>query len=93
MRPFGAIPNVLMKVSGLGMADHHWTTERIRPWVLGALEIFSPGRCMFGSNWPVDRLYGSLASVVDAIRSIVMPVSAAAADQVLRTTAERCYRI
>jgi predicted TIM-barrel fold metal-dependent hydrolase len=93
MRPFAGIPNVLMKVSGLGMADHDWTIERIRPWVLSALEVFAPERCMFGSNWPVDGLYSGFASPANAIRSIVGEFSSDAADQVFRGTAERCYRI
>ena len=37
MRVLAQAPNVAMKISGLGMADHRWTVERIRPWVLEAV--------------------------------------------------------
>jgi predicted TIM-barrel fold metal-dependent hydrolase len=93
MQPLAATPNVLMKISGIGMADHGRTVDTIRPWVHAALEIFSPARCMFGTNWPVDRLYGSLPELVDTVRRIVAEVSEMAPAEVFRTTAERCYRL
>jgi predicted TIM-barrel fold metal-dependent hydrolase len=93
MRMLARAPNVVMKISGLGMADHLWTVERIRPWVLAAIGIFSPGRCMFGSNWPVDRLYSSYESLVDGFRRITTDLGADERDALFRGTAERCYRI
>jgi predicted TIM-barrel fold metal-dependent hydrolase len=93
MQPLSAAPNVVMKISGLGMADHAWTTRSIRPWVLAAIEIFSPARCMFGTNWPVDKLYGSLPALVSALRAIVGEVSTTAPGDVFRHTAARCYRL
>ena len=86
-------PNVVMKVSGLGMADHRWTVERIRPWVLEALRIFTPSRCMFGSNWPVDRLYSSYAELIGALREITGQLSPVERNAFFRGTAERCYRV
>ena len=38
-------PNVACKISGLGMGDHAWTVESIRPWVLGADRVV---RCRAG---------------------------------------------
>jgi predicted TIM-barrel fold metal-dependent hydrolase len=93
MQPLSAMPNVVMKVSGLGMADHDWTARSIRPWVLAAMEIFSPARCMFGTNWPVDHLYGSLQVLVSSVRAIVAEASDTAPAEVFRGTAERCYRL
>lgn len=93
IRPLAEAPNIVMKISGMGMADHDWTVERIRPWVLGAVEVFSPDRCMFGSNWPVDQLYASLPDLVGAVGSIVGELGPHASEAVLRRTAERCYRI
>jgi predicted TIM-barrel fold metal-dependent hydrolase len=93
MEPVAAAPNVAMKISGLGMAEHDWTIHSIRPWVLAALDLFSPARCMFGTNWPVDRLYGSLPTLVNSVRSIVAEVSETAPADVFEATAERCYRL
>ena len=53
-------PNVVIKISGLGMCDPKWTVESIRPWVMTCIEAFGVERIFFGTNWPVDRLYSVL---------------------------------
>ncbi|MDT0203153.1 amidohydrolase family protein [Nocardioides sp. AE5] len=60
------LPNTVIKVSGLGQVDHDWTVDSLRPWIQACLEIFGADRVVFGTNWPVDRLYSSYADVVDA---------------------------
>jgi predicted TIM-barrel fold metal-dependent hydrolase len=55
--------------------------------------VFSPDRCMFGSNWPVDSLYGSLTDYIRALGSIIAEFGRDAAEPVFRLTAERSYRI
>lgn len=93
MRQLAAAPNVALKISGLGMADHAWTLERIRPWIRAAIELFGPARCMFGSNWPVDGLYGPYADLVSAVRSVISDLDEASQRSILAGTAERLYRI
>ena len=61
-------PNVVIKISGLGMCDNDWTVESIRPWVMTCIEIFGVERSFFGTNWPVDRLYSSYPDVVVGLR-------------------------
>ena len=87
--------NVACKVSGLGMGDHHWTVESIRPWVLRCIEAFGVERTMFGTNWPVDLLYAPYAEQVDAYRLILVEAGLDEADQhrLLHGNAERLYRI
>ena len=63
--------NIVVKISGLGMRDRSWTVESIRPFVLEAIEAFGVERCMFGTNWPVDRLYSDLPTLADAYRTII----------------------
>ena len=75
MRLLAQAPNIAMKICGLGMANHAWTLESIRPWVLEAITIFEPGRCMFGTNWPVDRLYSSYHDLVAVYRTITAAFS------------------
>jgi predicted TIM-barrel fold metal-dependent hydrolase len=95
MRSLAEAPNVACKISGLGMGDHAWTVERIRPWVLEAIEAFGTDRCMFGTNWPVDSLYGSYRRQVDAYRTIVAEAGFSTSEQraLLGGNAERIYRI
>lgn len=58
MRLLGQYDNVYCKISGVHMTDHHWTFDSVKAIVETCIEIFGPGRCFFGSNWPVDSLYG-----------------------------------
>lgn len=85
--------NVAIKISGLGMAGHAPTVGRIRPWVLAAIELFGVDRCMFASNWPVDRLYGSYADLIDAYGVIVTGFSRSEQDAMFAGNAECYYRI
>ncbi|NNC97268.1 MAG: amidohydrolase family protein [Gammaproteobacteria bacterium] len=52
------LPNVHCKLSGLGMFDREWSVESLRPVFDTVLETFGTERVMFGSNFPVDKLYG-----------------------------------
>ncbi|HYJ23328.1 MAG TPA: amidohydrolase family protein [Solirubrobacterales bacterium] len=64
-------PNVTCKVSGLGMVTHSLAPEVLGPWVEWSLESFGPERCFFGSNFPVDAMYGSYADLVEGVRAAV----------------------
>ncbi|MDP6775787.1 MAG: amidohydrolase family protein, partial [Candidatus Latescibacteria bacterium] len=39
--------NIICKISGLGMSDHNWTVDSIRPFVLHCIETFGVDRCLF----------------------------------------------
>ena len=88
-------PNVACKVSGLGMVDHDWTVESIRPWVVHCIEAFGPDRVMFGTNWPVDILFSTYLRQIDAYRMILATEGTSRGDQekLLYRNAERFYRI
>lgn len=93
MRRLSPLPNVAIKISGLGMRDHHWSVDSIRPWVLETIDMFGVERCMFGTNWPVDSLYSTYAQLVDAYRAIVAPFNEVEQRNLLGGNAERLYRI
>lgn len=83
-------PNVTCKLSGLGMFDHGWTREAIRPIVETCLDQFTPERCMFGSNFPVDSLYSDFATLVAAYDALLPE---AAKPAVFHDTAAAFYRL
>lgn len=93
MRALGAQPNVWVKISGLGMVDWRWTEQSIRPFVLETIEIFGPDRCMFASNFPVDKLYSSFDALYDAFKSIVSDFSVGERRKLFSDTALAVYRI
>jgi L-fuconolactonase len=61
MAMLARLPNVYVKLSGMVTeADHlSWTPERLTPYWEAIIELFSPQRVMYGSDWPVIRLAGT----------------------------------
>jgi predicted TIM-barrel fold metal-dependent hydrolase len=93
MKALAACSNVAAKISGLGMVDHGWNTVSIRPFVLETIEIFGVDRAMFGSNFPVDRLYGSFDALYGAFEAIVAGFTEAEQAKLFHDNARRFYRI
>ena len=86
-------PNVVVKISGLGMGDTRWTTESIRPWVLSCIEAFGVERSFFGTNWPVDRLFSSYPDVLNAYTEIIARFPPDEQEALFSRNAERIFRI
>lgn len=86
-------PNVLVKLSGLGLGHPRWTPADTRPLLLRAIEIFGIERAMFGSNLPVDRLFGPPDEILAAFRQVTQQFSTAERRQLFQTNAEQTYRI
>ena len=90
----GAAPNVVLKLSAIASsADPTWTVDSVRPVVLQAVEAFGAERCMFASNWPIDRLYGDYPRLIAAYREIASELSTQDQISLLHGTADRVYRI
>ena len=85
-------PNVMIKISGLGQTNQSWTVESNRNIVLRALDIFGPDRCMFASNFPVDRLCGDLDTILLGFREIVNTLPETTVDALFHRNAARIYR-
>lgn len=90
LRRFAALPRATVKISGLGMFDPGWTPASLRPIVEGALAAFGPDRAMWGSNFPVDKLYRGYGELFDAVAAIVPEKDRPA---VFAGTARRFYRL
>jgi predicted TIM-barrel fold metal-dependent hydrolase len=56
--------NIAIKLSGLYMYRRDWPKEAMDHLIDTALELFGPTRVMWGSNFPVDRQFVSLAKLV-----------------------------
>jgi predicted TIM-barrel fold metal-dependent hydrolase len=93
LRRLAAEPNVVAKVSGLGMVDHRWSEATIRPFVLDAIDLFGVDRILFGSNFPVDRLYGSFDALYGAFENIVAAFSESEKQRLFHDNALRAYRL
>jgi predicted TIM-barrel fold metal-dependent hydrolase len=93
MRAIASAENTVVKISGLGMADHRWTSESLRPWVLECIEAFGCDRSFFGTNWPVDRLYSSYGDVVHAYAEIISDFSLSERRALFSENANRIFRL
>ncbi|WNF00809.1 amidohydrolase [Streptomyces luomodiensis] len=93
MRVIAQAPNVACKISGLGMGDHDWTVTSIRPYVESALESFGVGRCMFASNFPVDKLFSDYGTIFEAFREITRGYSRDERMALFHDNAARYYRL
>ena len=86
-------PHVVCKISGLGMFRPEWTVEVLKPVVLSVIETFSPDRTMFGSNFPIDKLYRSYAAYWNAYDTLTNSFSTAERKAMFAATARRFYRL
>ena len=86
-------PNVVAKISGLGMGDTRWTVDSIRPWVLSCIEAFGTDRSFFGTNWPIDRLFSSYPDVVNAYAGIIADFTPLEQEAMFGGNAERIFRV
>jgi predicted TIM-barrel fold metal-dependent hydrolase len=93
MRTLASAPNVAAKISGLGMFHHDWTPELIRPFVLGTIETFGIGRCMFASNFPVDKLHADYHAIWQAFDRIAADFSPDERRKLFHDNAARFYRL
>jgi predicted TIM-barrel fold metal-dependent hydrolase len=86
-------PNVIVKISALGMGDPHWTVDSMRPLVMHCIESYGVERTVFGTNWPVDRLFSSYPDVIDAYAELISGFSLAEQTAMFSANAERYFRI
>jgi len=93
LRLLASLPNVFCKISGLGMFDHDWTVDSIRPIVESCIEIFGAERAMFGSNFPVDKLHASYSEVWGAYEEVAAGLSEFEKSRLFRDTARDFYRL
>jgi predicted TIM-barrel fold metal-dependent hydrolase len=85
--------NVSVKISGLGQAGEPWTAAANRDIVLTIIDLFGVGRCMFASNFPVDSLCASFATIFLGFAAIVSGFSDAEQDALFSDNARRIYAI
>ena len=101
-----ACPNIAMKLGGIGMPrtgfDWHARTRPIgsealatamAPFITYCIEQFGPSRCMFESNFPVDKVSYSYNVMYNAFKRASAGYSAAERAAMFHDTAARVYRI
>jgi predicted TIM-barrel fold metal-dependent hydrolase len=99
-------PNVVAKLGGLAMPDNGFgfdqrstpaTSDELlaaqRRYYMHAIECFGPERCMFESNFPVDRRSIGYAVLWNAFKKLAREFSESEKHALFFGTAERIYRL
>ena len=86
-------PNVFSKLSGLGTFIHRNDAAYIAEILSDTVALFGAERCLFGSNFPVEKLWTSYREVVDAYRAAAAPLRPEQRDAIFGATAMRVYRL
>jgi predicted TIM-barrel fold metal-dependent hydrolase len=90
MELLAARPNVVSKLSGLGTFLRANGPAHVSFVAGETLGLFGPARCLFGSNFPIEKLWTSYRELIDAHLAAIP--EAARAD-VFGNTARRVYRL
>ena len=85
--------NVFVKISGLGQRDRAWTLEANGAIIRDTIAIFDVERCMFASNFPVDKLCGTFETIYAGFRAAVAHLPLAEQRRLFHDNAVRVYRL
>lgn len=101
-----ACPNVVLKLGGVGQKrfGYDWLRRErpigseelaaaLRPLMHYCIDKFGPSRCMFESNFPVDKVSYSYAVVWNAFKRLSKEYSTSERAALFHDTAARVYRI
>src|SRR5262249_37638949 len=106
IKALAACPNVYVKLGGLGMRmggfGFHEQSEppssetlaaTWRPYIETCIDAFGPSRCMFESNFPVDKGSYSYPVFWNACKLLTKGASDAEKADLFGGTARKCYRL
>lgn len=106
LRELSQCPNVYLKLGGMAMPDNGfgWHLAERPPgsdeflaaqgrWYRHALDCFGAERCMFESNFPVDRMSVSYTVYYNAMQKLTRGATASEKNALFRDTARRVYRL
>ncbi len=106
LESLAVFPNISIKLGGFGMKffgfefhtrdvppDSDTFAAAIRPYTDVCLSLFGADRCMFESNFPVDKASVSAKTLWNAYKKVSASCSEAEKEQLFSLTAERCYRL
>ncbi|MEL6997411.1 MAG: amidohydrolase family protein [Pseudomonadota bacterium] len=93
MKTLAAQPNVTTKLSAFGTFIHRNDPDFIAATVQETLKIFGAERCMFGSNFPIEKIWTSYADLFAAFKAATAELPAKTQSAIFNDTAARVYRI
>ena len=94
MAALAAETNTVCKISGIiANVPKEWGTTDLAPIVKHCMNVFGPDRVLFGSDWPVCLLGGTLKKWVTTLKEIVSDSPLASQRKLFAENAIRYYRL
>ena len=93
MKRLAARPNVVSKLSAFGTFIHRNDPAHIQGILRDTVAIFGADRCLFGSNFPIEKLWTSYGALLDAFLAAAAGLDADARVAIFEHTAVRIYRL
>jgi predicted TIM-barrel fold metal-dependent hydrolase len=93
MADLAARPNAFAKLSGFGTFVHRLDRELVAWLWRETVALFGPDRCLWGSNFPIEKLWTDYASLLGAHRAAAAELPDAAQRAIFHDTASRVYRL
>jgi predicted TIM-barrel fold metal-dependent hydrolase len=85
--------NVSVKLSGLWVLDRGWAPQHIGGPVRMVVDLFGADRCMWATNYPVEKLMCPVSDQIHNLEAVLDDLSEDDKDWIFRRTAATIYRI
>ena len=93
MERLAARSNVVSKLSALGTFIHRNDAAHIEGILRDTVAIFGADRCLFGSNFPIEKLWTDYRALIDAFLVAASGLEDIARAAIFEETAARVYRL
>jgi predicted TIM-barrel fold metal-dependent hydrolase len=93
MQALAAEPNMNVKLSGLGTFVHGCRADVMGPIIKETVDIFGADRCVYGSNFPIEKLWTDYRTLYRTFREAIDHLGEGDQRAILHDTAARLYRI
>ncbi len=93
MRKLAAQPNVTSKLSAFGTFIHRNDPAHIERVLHDTVAIFGPDRCLYGSNFPIEKIWTSYPELIGAFLKAAGDLGASEQRAIFHDTAARVYRL
>ena len=86
-------PNTFIKLSEFGVKDKDWNYSQNEQIIKELIDLFSPQRCMFASNFPVSKIKISFRDLYNNYKKIVKSFSSDEKKWLFAKTASEVYNL
>lgn len=93
MKRLAQEPNVVTKLSAFGTFIHKNDPAHIAAIVKETVKIFGADRCLYGSNFPIEKIWTDYGSLIDAFKDATKGMKAADRNAIFHDNAARIYKL